>query len=349
VSGGKDDLLGLLGTPHRRFNPLLREWVLVSPHRTERPWLGRVEKVAPAGELQYDPGCYLCPGNERAGGARNPKYTNTFVFDNDYPALLPDEHNSRVNKGDLMVAESEKGLCRVGCFSPRHDLAIASMSPDELRAVVDMWCEQFAALEKVDWIQHVQIFENRGVLMGASNPHPHCQIWANATVPNIPARELSSMQEYRAEKKSCLLCDYLQLELKRSERVVCQNDAFAVVVPFWAVWPYETLVLSKRHFGALTDLSIEERDLLADILRCITARYDQLFQTSFPYSMGFHQRPTDGDAHPEWHFHAHYFPPLLRSATVQKFMVGYEMLGSPQRDITPETAAQRLAEAQERS
>jgi UDPglucose--hexose-1-phosphate uridylyltransferase len=349
VSGGNDNLLGLLGTPHRRFNPLLREWVLVSPHRTERPWQGRVEKAGPANDLQYDPGCYLCPGNGRAGGARNPKYTNTFVFDNDYPALLPDEFGSKLNEGGLIVADSERGLCRVGCFSPRHDLAIASMSPGELRAVVDMWCEQFAVLEKVDWIRHVQIFENRGVLMGASNPHPHCQIWANATLPNIPARELHSMQEYGRDNKSCLLCDYLQLELKRGERVVCQNDAFAVMVPFWAVWPYETLVLSKRHFGALTDLSIQERDLLADILRRTTARYDQLFQTSFPYSMGFHQRPTDREAHAEWHFHAHYFPPLLRSATVQKFMVGYEMLGSPQRDITPETAAQRLAEAQERS
>ncbi len=228
-------------------------------------------------------------------------------------------------------------------------MTIPKMTSGELRAVVDMWIAEFQALQKLDWVRHVQIFENRGALMGASNPHPHCQIWANATVPNITARELESIRHYRDEKKSCLLCDYLQLELKRNERVVCQNDAFAVVVPFWAVWPFETLVLSKRHFAAISDLSGAERDALGDILQRITRRYDNLFQTAFPYSMGFHQRPTDGQAHPEWHFHGHYFPPLLRSATVQKFMVGYEMLGSPQRDIMPESAAQRLAEAEEKT
>ena len=348
MSGGADGLLELQSAPHRRFNPLLREWVLVSPHRTERPWQGKVEKVAPASALQYDPECYLCPGNERAGGARNPKYSGTFVFNNDYPALLPGGHAGAVNDSNLIVAESEAGICRVGCFSPRHDLTIASMSPGELRAMVDMCAAQFLELEKTGWVRHVQIFENRGALMGASNPHPHCQIWANATVPNITARELESARQYREEKKSCMLCDYLQLELKRNERVVCQNDAFAVVVPFWAVWPFETLVLSKRHFAAISDLSDGERDLLGNILRHITTRYDRLFQTAFPYSMGFHQRPTDGETYPEWHFHGHYFPPLLRSAAVQKFMVGYEMLGSPQRDITPESAAQRLVEAEEK-
>ena len=206
---------------------------------------------------------------------------------------------------------------------------------------------EFQALEKFEWVRHVQIFENRGALMGASNPHPHCQIWANATLSNIPSRELDSFQKYHSDKKSCLLCDYLRLELQHSERIVCQNEAFAVIVPFWAVWPFETLVLSKRHVAAISDLSESERGLLGDILQRITTRYDNLFQTSFPYSMGFHQRPTDGNAYPGWHFHAHYFPPLLRSATVQKFMVGYELLGSPQRDITPETAAQRLAESGE--
>jgi UDPglucose--hexose-1-phosphate uridylyltransferase len=339
--------LELQSKPHRRFNPLLREWVLVSPHRTQRPWLGKVEKVTPPAALEYDPDCYLCPGNERAGGARNPKYADTFVFDNDYPALLPPVGAASFNEQDLLVAESEAGICRVGCFSPRHDLTISRMSAEEMRLVVDMWNAQFQALEKLDWVRHVQMFENRGALMGASNPHPHCQIWANATLPNIPARELESFEEYRSNQKSCLLCDYLQLELRRQERVVCDNDAFAVIVPFWAVWPFETLVLSKRHFAAISDLTAVEQESLGDILRRLTARYDNLFQTSFPYSMGFHQRPTDGDAHSEWHFHAHYFPPLLRSATVQKFMVGYELLGSPQRDITPETAAQRLAEARE--
>ena len=347
MSGGAGGSLELQATPHRRFNPLLREWVLVSPHRTERPWLGKVEKSAPSSTLQYDPGCYLCPGNERAGGARNLRYTGTFVFDNDYPALLEYAPGRAVNDANLIVAESEAGNCRVGCFSPRHDLSIPQMSQSELRAVVGMWAVQFQELEKLEWVRHIQIFENRGALMGASNPHPHCQIWSNATLPNIPARELISFQEYRDEKKSCLLCDYLQLELQRNERIVCQNEAFAGVVPFWAVWPFETLVLSKRHLAAMSDLSAAERDLLGDILRRITTRYDNIFETSFPYSMGFHQRPVNGSAHPEWHFHAHYFPPLLRSATVQKFMVGYELLGSPQRDITPESAAQRLAAAGE--
>jgi len=347
VSRERRDSLALQASPHRRFNPLLREWVLVSPHRAERPWLGKVEKLAPSSALQYDRGCYLCPGNERAGGARNPNYTSTFVFDNDYPALLPHAQAGAVNDENLIVAESEAGNCRVGCFSPRHDLTIPHMSQSELRVVVDMWSEQFQELEKIEWVQHIQIFENRGALMGASNPHPHCQIWSNATLPNIPARELNSFEEYRNDKKSCLLCDYLQLELQRNERIVCQNQAFAVVVPFWAVWPFETLMLSKRHFAAMSDLSDAERGLLGDILRRITSRYDNVFETSFPYSMGFHQRPSNGHAHPEWHFHAHYFPPLLRSATVQKFMVGYELLGSPQRDITPETAAQRLAAASE--
>jgi UDPglucose--hexose-1-phosphate uridylyltransferase len=245
------------------------------------------------------------------------------------------------------VAQSEAGDCRVVCFSPRHDLTIPRMSPGELRAVVDMWTDQFLTLEKMGWVHHVQIFENRGTLMGASNPHPHCQIWANATLPNVPARELNVFQEYRNETKSCMLCDYLQIELQRDERIVCQNDGFVVVVPYWAVWPFETLVLSKRHLAAMSDLSDAESDLLGDILRRITTRYDNLFRTAFPYSMGFHQRPTDGDAHREWHFHAHYYPPLLRSATVQKFIVGYEMLGSPQRDVTPETAAKRLPEAGE--
>jgi UDPglucose--hexose-1-phosphate uridylyltransferase len=226
-------------------------------------------------------------------------------------------------------------------------LTIPRLSLSELRAVVDMWVTEFQALAKLEWVRHVQIFENCGSLMGASNPHPHCQIWANATLPNIPARELNSFNEYRNVKKSCLLCDCLQLELRCNERIVCQNDSFAAIVPFWAVWPFETLVLSKRHFATMTDLSHVERDLLGDILRRVTSRYDNLFETSFPYSMGFHQGPTDGNVYPEWHFHAHYYPPLLRSATTQKFMVGYEMLSAPQRDVTPETAARRLTQVTE--
>jgi UDPglucose--hexose-1-phosphate uridylyltransferase len=327
---------------HRRFNPLTREWVLVSPHRTERPWLGKVEKLPPAGQPRYDPNCYLCPGNSRAGGVRNPDYANTFVFDNDYPALLPNAGDASMDELGLIVAQAEAGICRVVCFSPRHDLTIPRMSPSELRAVVDVWVDQYKSLAKIAWIRHIQIFENRGSLMGASNPHPHCQIWANASMPNEPAKEQAALRAYYGGRNSCLLCDYLQLELRLGERLVCQNDAFVVVVPYWAVWPFETLLLSKRHLGEMSELSARERDLLGDILKQITIRYDNLFEVPFPYSMGFHQRPMDGQSHPESHFHAHYYPPLLRSATVQKFMVGYEMLATPQRDITAETAATRL-------
>ena len=330
--------------PHRRFNPLTGEWVLVSPHRTQRPWQGKTEKTAPATTLTYDPACYLCPGNERARGARNPAYENTFVFENDYAALLPDIPTVDVNERELLVARSERGICRVMCFSPRHDLTIPRMTVAEIRRVVDVWRSEFQQLAKFDWVRHVQIFENRGALMGASNPHPHCQIWANASLPNLPLKELASQQKYHADKKSCLLCDYLQAELRHGERVICQNEAFVVLVPYWALWPFETLLLSRRHLAAMDDLSATESALLAEILRAITIRYDNLFGISFPYSMGFHQRPTDDQPHPEWHFHAHYLPPLLRSATVQKFMVGFELLATPQRDITPETSAARLRE-----
>jgi UDPglucose--hexose-1-phosphate uridylyltransferase len=333
--------------PHRRFNPLLREWVLVSPHRTQRPWQGKVEKLQAPPTVTFDPTCYLCPGNPRAEGAQTPRYTQTYVFDNDYPAMLPDVAAIEFDAGGLLVGMSERGICRVMCFSPRHDLTVPRMSLPELRGVIDAWAEQYGILGKIPWISHVEIFENRGQMMGASNPHPHCQIWANATLPNLPARELASFREYRAEKHSCLLCDYLKLELELKVRLVCQNDAFAVLVPFWAVWPFESLVLSKRHIASMDQLSGEERDLLGDIMRRITIRYDNLFETAFPYSMGFHQKPTDGSAYEEWHFHAHYFPPLLRTATIQKFMVGYELLGSPQRDVTPESAANRLMEAGE--
>jgi len=327
---------------HRRFNPLTRQWVLVSPHRTQRPWLGKVEPPPRPDEPAYDPSCYLCPGNARAGGARNPRYPGTFVFDNDYPALLPDASDAAVDERGLILAHAEAGICRVVCFSPRHDLTVSRMSPAELRAVVDTWVDQYRSLAAMPWIRHIQIFENRGALMGASNPHPHCQIWANASIPNEPATEQVSLQAYRDDHDSCLLCDYLELELKLRERLVCENDAFAALVPYWAVWPFETLLLSKRHLGAMNELAERERDLLGDLLIQLTVRYDNLFEIPFPYSMGFHQSPTDGTSHPEWHLHAHYYPPLLRSATVQKFMVGYEMLAAPQRDITAEAAADRL-------
>jgi UDPglucose--hexose-1-phosphate uridylyltransferase len=327
--------------PHRRFNPLTREWVLVSPHRTQRPWQGQVEPDAAPPSPEYDPECYLCPGNARAGGVRNPPYTETFVFDNDFAALKPATPADRFDQGGLLIAEGEPGICRVVCFSPKHNLTIANMDLADIRKVVDVWVDQYLDLGSRDWIRHVQIFENRGAMMGASNPHPHCQIWSNGAVPNEVAKELRSFDDWPGD---CLLCEYTKLERASAERVVEENDAFLTVVPFWAVWPFETMVLAKRHCTAIDELTAAERDSLADILRRTTARYDRLFSVSFPYSMGFHQRPTDGRLHERFHFHAHYYPPLLRSATVRKFLVGYEMLAAPQRDITPEAAAQRLRE-----
>jgi UDPglucose--hexose-1-phosphate uridylyltransferase len=275
---------------------------------------------------------------------RNPSYNTTLVFDNDFPALLPSLPDTRVDRDGLIVAQPEQGICRVVCFDPRHDLTLASMSPQQIRRVVDVWVQQYNELGAIPWINHVQIFENRGAMMGCSNPHPHGQIWANASLPNVPLREQESMEQYVKSHGVCMLCAYLKLEQKNKERIVWENEAFVALVPFWAVWPFEILVLSTRHLGAMDELTEKERDELSGILKQITAGYDRLFDVSFPYSMGFHQRPTDKNMHPEWHLHAHYYPPLLRSATVQKFMVGYEMLGSPQRDITPEIAAGRLRE-----
>jgi UDPglucose--hexose-1-phosphate uridylyltransferase len=328
--------------PHRRFNPLTREWVLVSPHRTARPWQGQVEETSVARQPQYDPQCYLCPGNARAGGMRNPAYTSTFVFDNDFAALKPDTPPGRFEQDGLLIAEAEPGLCRVVCFSPRHDLTVANMEPADLRRVVDVWIAQFIELGALPLINYVQIFENRGAMMGASNPHPHCQIWSNYAIPNEPAKETAAQEAWRQGRGGCLLCDYAGLEQAAAERIVDENDHFLALVPFWAVWPFEIMVLPKRHMTAIDGLWDAERDALVDILKRSTSRYDRLFHVSFPYSFGFHQRPTDGAPHDEWHLHAHFYPPLLRSATVRKFLVGYEMLATPQRDITAEVAAERL-------
>jgi UDPglucose--hexose-1-phosphate uridylyltransferase len=335
-------MLDLTQHPHRRFNMLNGSWVLVSPHRTQRPWQGQVEKSAQAAQPHYDPACYLCPGNARAGGVRNPPYTSTFVFDNDFAALLPGTPAEGSNRAGLLIAEGEPGICRVACFSPRHDLTVSRMTAPDLELVVETWTAQFIELGRLPLIRYVQIFENRGETMGASNPHPHCQIWASSSIPTEAAAEQHAQAAYRASRGTCLLCDYLALERECGERLVCENDSFAALVPFWAVWPFETTIIGKRHLGGMDEFDANERQCLADLLKRITTRYDNLFGVPFPYTMGFHQRPTDGEPHPEWHFHAHFYPPLLRSATVRKFMVGFEMLGMPQRDITAESAAARL-------
>lgn len=331
-------------TPHRRFNPLTGEWILVSPHRNQRPWGGKLEAGNPAPDLTYDPTCYLCPGNLRAGGERNPNYTSTFVFTNDFAALKPDVESAREDASGrgLLLAESEAGTCKVICFSPRHDLTLSRMGTPEIRNVVETWVQQYAEIGALPYVQYVQIFENRGGMMGCSNPHPHGQIWANQTIPNEPRREQESQRIYAEKHGSCLLCDYLLEEARAGLRMVVENAHFAALVPFWAVWPFELLLISKRHVRDIAMLDPAECDALAEILRQLTGRYDLLFETPFPYSMGFHQSPTDGEAHPEWHLHAHFYPPLLRSATIRKFMVGYEMLAAPQRDITPEAAAAAL-------
>ena len=330
--------------PHRRWNPLTREWVLVSPHRAERPWQGQLEPAASEPTLKFDPACYLCPGNTRAGGATNPQYTGTFVFENDYAALRPDTPAGEFREAGLLLAQSEKGTCRVVCFSPRHDLTLALMSAPEIEGVVTTWCDEFSRLGSQERVKAVQIFENRGTVMGCSNPHPHGQIWANETIPDELAREMSTATEYFQAHKTTMLADYVKLELEQKERLVCWNDHFVVLVPFWAVWPFETILISRTGVSSLSELLPEARASLADILKQVTVRYDNLFKTSFPYTMGFHQAPTDGKAHPEFHLHAHFYPPLLRGSTVKKFMVGYEMLAMPQRDITPEVAAASLHE-----
>lgn len=327
--------------PHRRFNPLTGDWILVSPHRAQRPWQGKVERVLTSPLAPYEASCYLCPGNERAGGAMNPQYDGTFVFDNDFSALLPQTPPDTYEESGLIVAAGEQGICRVMCFSPRHDLTLAEMGEDQILHIINVWADEFTSLGERPYVGYVQIFENKGEVMGCSNPHPHCQIWAQKTVPVEPAKETARLQRYREVRGGCLLCEYLRLELKKGERIVFANDGFVALVPFWAVWPFETLLIPRRHAGALPDLSGMERECFADALRRITVRYDNLFECSFPYSAGLHQAPA-GEPHPEWHMHMHFYPPLLRSATVKKFMVGYEMLANPQRDITAEFSASRL-------
>jgi UDPglucose--hexose-1-phosphate uridylyltransferase len=332
----------MFDTPHRRFNPLTGESVLVSPHRARRPWQGQVEKTPAANLPQYDPTCYLCPRNERAGGLKNPDYESTFAFENDFAALLPDQTPTHASDHPLLASVSERGLCRVVCFSPRHDLTLPEMDHASIEKVIATWTEQSVDLGNKDFIHYVQVFENKGAVMGCSNPHPHSQLWATEHIPNDPAKELERQKAYFNENGRTLLSDYLKEEHKRKERILFSNDHFTGLVPYWAVWPFETMIIAHRNVTRLDELAAAEVSALAEVMKNITTRYDNLFEISFPYSMGFHQAPFDNQPHPEWTLHAHFYPPLLRSATVRKFMVGYEMLAMPQRDITPESAAERL-------
>lgn len=328
--------------PHRRFNPLRGDWVLVSPHRTKRPWLGQQEKSVDA-RPSYDPVCLLCPGNTRSGGEINPPYTGTFVFDNDYAALLPEAAEAPEAGGDLFRQQPVAGACRVICFHPRHDLTLPEMQENEIIEVIRTWEDQSRELgQKYKW---VQVFENKGAVMGCSNPHPHGQIWAGDFIPNEIAIEERNQSDYFTRHGRPLLLDYAESEAASGERVVAINDGWIAVVPFWAVWPYEILLLPRRRVLRLTDLDGELREQLASVMKELLTRYDNLFETSFPYSMGWHGAPFMEGNHDHWQLHAHFYPPLLRSASVKKFMVGYEMLGEAQRDLTAEQAAERLRAA----
>lgn len=326
--------------PHRRFNALTGDWILVSPHRTQRPWQGQHEKSSGDDRPAHDPGCYLCPTNTRACGEQNPEYTDTYVFTNDFPALLPDAPQEGNTDDSLFRQENVEGTCRVICFSPRHDLTLPEMEPAAIRKVVDLWAGQVAELgQKYRW---VQLFENKGAVMGCSNPHPHGQVWASNTLPNEPAREDYQQSRYLADNGVPLLVDYLKNELQIGTRIVVEEEHWVALVPYWATWPFETLLLPRRHVARINDLDGPERDNLALTLKRLLTRYDNLFETSFPYSMGWHGAPSgEGDVS-HWQLHAHFYPPLLRSASVKKFMVGYEMLGEAQRDLTAEQAAERL-------
>lgn len=326
---------------HVRKNPLNGDWVLVSPQRLDRPWQGQLESNEEDNSPAYDPECYLCPGNERVNGEHNPAYAGAYIFNNDFPALS-DQSDFSSRSDRLFEARPETGRCRVVCFSDRHDLRLATMSGEQIVAALGAMFAELSELDGEESIGYVQIFENRGLMMGCSNAHPHAQIWATAETPAEPAKELESQQQYLESNQTVLLADYLAAELREEVRIVCDNEHFVVVVPFWAVWPFETLILPRRNISGPDELQDGELASLADVLRRTLAGYDSLFGVPAPYSMGFHPRPSDGRPHPEWTFHAHVYPPLLRSATVRKHLVGFEMLAMPQRDLTPETAAERL-------
>lgn len=351
--------------PHRRFNPLTGEHVLVSPHRMKRPWQGQTEAPQPSNLPQYDPKCYLCPGNARANGDRNERYTQTFIFQNDYAAVLPPPGPAAPPAPHpLLTTQPVEGSCDVLCFHPRHDLTLAQLSVKDIEAVIKEWAGIYQRRGTQEGIEYVQIFENKGAMMGCSNPHPHGQTWSLSFVPNLPATELANMRQYAASNeptsdapkgpggRPCLLCEYAHYEVSLAQdegRVVYKNEHWVGLVPWWAVWPFEILMLPyKRHIPSILELTAEEKMAWADCLSSITKRYDNLFQCSFAYSMGIHQRPVplkpgqSADEENVAHLHLHFAPPLLRSASIRKFLVGFELMAEPQRDLTAEQAAKRL-------
>lgn len=327
---------------HTRLNILTGDWILVSPHRMKRPWQGKIEDMPVDKRPYYDPTCYLCPGNKRADGSRNPAYTEPYAFVNDFSALLQATPKGSYEEKGLLMANSETGICKVICFSPGHDLTLPQMSREAIEKVILLWKQEFLSLGENPEIKYIQIFENKGEIMGCSNPHPHGQIWSSSSVPLEIAKETRQQEKYYEQKGSSLLSDYLALELEKKERIVLDNEHFTALVPFWAVWPYETMIISKRHVKNIAQMNAAEITSLSVMLKQLTSKYDNLFRISFPYSSGMHQAPVNDGPHPEWHWHMHFYPPLLRSATVKKFMVGYELLANPQRDITAETAAATL-------
>lgn len=326
---------------HKRLNILTGEWVLVSPHRAKRPWQGQNEEISKEKRPSYDESCYLCPTNTRINGEVNPDYKDVYIFTNDFAALQNDSPDFSVNDG-LFIAQSEKGICKVICFSPDHSKSLAEMSVDEIQKVVHAWQKEYLELGAIDGINYVQIFENKGAVMGCSNPHPHGQIWSQSTLPNEVEKKDFNQRNYFEKHQKSLLEKYLHQELAAKERIIFENNDFVVLIPFWAVWPFETMIAPKKAQKNITEMSAEQAKNFAEAISVITSTYDQLFNTSFPYSSGIHQAPTNGLENNHWHWHMSFYPPLLRSATVKKFMVGYEMFGSPQRDITAEIAAQRL-------
>lgn len=327
--------------PHRRYNILTGEWVLVSPHRMSRPWQGKTETSLKKEKIAYDVDCYLCPTNKRINGSVNDNYKNTNVFTNDFGALLIETPDFKYKKG-LLHAEGESGICKVICFSPNHSLTIPDMEVVDLVKVVETWQKEYAELGSLPTINYVQIFENKGAIMGCSNPHPHGQIWAQHSIPTEINKKTISQKMYFEQEGVSLLQKYIEEELKEETRIVCENESFVTLIPFWAVWPYEAMIVPKRHMANISELTVKERNDFAQQIKLLTQKYDALFDTSFPYSSGIHQAPTDGKVYKEWHWHMSFYPPLLRSATVKKFMVGYEMFAMPQRDITPELAADKL-------